>query len=41
MVYVESHKNQKKNGEVNFRVVTHGGEKTGVDFEHGEVWVKK
>jgi hypothetical protein len=30
------HKNKKKNGEVNVWVVTHGGVKTGEDFEHGE-----
>jgi hypothetical protein len=36
MVHVEPHKNKNKNEEADVRVVTRGGEKTWVDFEHGE-----
>jgi hypothetical protein len=42
MVHVEPCKNQKKKGEVNIWVVTHGGEKTGADFQtHEKVQVNK
>jgi hypothetical protein len=36
MVHAEMHKNKKKNEEVNLRVVTHGWEKIGEEFEHEE-----
>jgi len=36
MVHVKSHKNKKKNEEVDVRVVIQGEEKTREDFEHGE-----
>jgi hypothetical protein len=37
MVHAEPHKNKKKDEEVDVRVITQGGEKTGMDFEHGEI----
>jgi hypothetical protein len=36
MVHAEPHRNKKMNEEFDVQVVTLGGVKTGMDFQHGE-----